>query len=91
MATVAASLSQILIESLGNEHGYLSLQGPEQLLHVHGAPVTGLDTIREEWVPMASQYLVARLVYNSLARKNDEGFLLDMVDVCDVLASIQLR
>lgn len=90
MAAVTPSLSQVLLNSLGKEHPYLSREGAEQLLHVHGVPVTGLDSIRAEWVPMASQYLVARLVYNSLSKRSVQDYITDVGDVCDVLASIQL-
>lgn len=83
------SLSQVLLNSLGREHPYVSLQGGEKLLHAYGFPLTGLDTIRVEWVPMVVQYLVARLVYNKLAKKNEAEYAVGMDDVCEVLASVQ--
>lgn len=87
--TTLPSLSQVLLNSLGREHPYISLQGGEKLLHVYSSPLTGLDTIRVEWVPMVVQYLVARLVYNKISKKAEAEYAAGMEDVCEVLASVQ--
>lgn len=83
------SLSQVLLDSLAREHPYISLRGGDKLLHVYDSPLTGLDTIRVEWVPMVVQYIVARLVYNKIAKKNEADYAVGMDDVCEVLASVQ--
>lgn len=83
------TLSDIIFEEMSqNGHDSLSIAFGG-LLCINRVPLTGLNSILLEWIPMVAQYVVARLVFNKMTMRDTERTVIDLADICEVIASVQ--